>query len=489
MSPVKKVIGSDFELSNTFERSGERDGDGERAAQALLAEIPGLPRQQYLSGTAVEYGRRFLREFGGSAYIDCDHLEINLPEHTGSDQHGLLIHAGLRLARRAQVAVARQLRPGTRLNVLANCGDGRQSWGAHLNMLLAHDTFLDLHYRKPHLAGFFATHLVTSTLYTGQGQVGPANDRESCDFQLSQRADWFEEFSGQQTTQNRPLLNLRAEHHAADGLAREHIIYLDFVFNPIANLLRAGTCQLVLAMIEAGWADGALQLDDCVGAASAVSRDLGLKKRLTTAVRCRPMSALEIQQALANLAGEFVASGEAGDAVPHADKIVATWLETLQLLKERDVDRLAQRCDAWLKYLLLDRQRARKGLGWRSPQLKALDLMFASLDPDEGLFFQMARAGFVEGMPSDEEIDRALSEPPTDTRAYLRTHLLRLHGAAVSHMDWSYIDFRVRTSTHWWTGARLSLPDPRAFGRGQSEPILNGCQSLSEIVEAVNTIV
>lgn len=487
MSPVLKLIGADFELSNALVGAGRADGRVEEAARRLLAEIPGYPHRYSLGGSEIELGRRFLDGAGGSAYIDSGHLEINCPEHASSTQHALHIHAGLRIARRAQVAAAARLPHGTRLNVLANCSDRHRSWGSHLNMLVSEQAFHDILYRKPHLAGFFATHLVTSTIYAGQGQVGPGNGRTHCDFQLSQRADWFETFSSEQTMHSRPLLNLRAEHHAQDGLARLHIIYFDMLLAPTANFLKAGTTALVLAMVEAGWADPTLQLDDPLAAASQVSRDLSLRERLPTAVRGRAMSAVEIQAALAELAGEFVASGAADSVVPDAAQIVDAWRLTVELLRQRDLDALARRSDAWLKYLLLDRQRQRRGLLWRSADMQALDLLFASIDPDEGLFFRMAGDGVVEGMPTEQEIERCVHEPPEDTRAYLRAHVLRRFGEHVSNMDWSWMDFRLPHSRHWWSVARLPIPDPRCFGRAQSDPILNRCESLNELVEAVHT--
>src|SRR5262249_58614505 len=121
----------------------------------------------------------------------------------------------------------------------------------------------------------------------------------------------FEEFVGHQTTHRRPLLNLRDEPHAGDTLARMHIIYFDNVLCPIACYLKAGTTQLVLAMMECGWTDPSLLLDDPLGAAMAVSRDLSLKTPLRLAARNRSARAVEVQKAPADLAGGVRASGGA----------------------------------------------------------------------------------------------------------------------------------------------------------------------------------
>jgi proteasome accessory factor A len=486
MDPCVKVIGADFELANALTTADGWGGNVAEAARLLLVEIPGYPRQRW-GGSAIEWGRRFLRSCGGSAYIDSDHLEINLPEHTRAEDHAALLHAGLGLARAAQVAASRKLASGSRLNVLANVSDGHQSWGHHLNLMVGREFFHDLLYRKPHLAGFVATHLATAPLFTGQGQVGPGNHRSWCDYQLSQRADWFTEFASHDTMQQRGLLNLRDEPHAGARLARLHLIPFDLVLCPTANYLLTGTTQLVLAMAEAGWVDLGLLLDDPLAAFHAVSRDLSLRQPLAMAQRGRTWTAVDVQKALADRAGEFVTSGPVARAVPGAAAIVARWQQLLELLRQRDLAALARHCDWALKYLLLDRQVGRKGVSWRSPEMKCLDLRFASLDPEEGLFWRMAAAGQVEGMPAPEQVERFLQEPPDDTRAYLRAHVLRRYGDEVVTMNWDRIRFRVRTDRYWSTEAMLVMPDPAGFGRVESEPLLGRCESLHDLIEEIGT--
>src|SRR5262249_26335548 len=427
MDPCKKIIGCDFELANSLERDGRADGNVSEAAKLLLDEIRGYPRERGWGGSYLEWGRRFLEGNGGSAYIDSDHLEINLPEHTRATDHATVLHAGLRIARDAQVAAQAKLTRG-RINVMAAVSDGHESWGHHLNIMVSRRLFDDMFSRKPHLLGFFATHLATAAVFAGHGHVGPSNNRPACEYQLSQRADWFEELVGHQTTHDRPLLNLRDEAHAGRTLARMHIITFDNVLCPVANLLKAGTTQLVLAMAEAGWADPAAQLGDPLAASAEVSRDLTLKKPLPLVGRGRHASAVEVQRRLADLAGEFVASGECGDAVPGAAAVVSLWHDTLDRLARRDLEGPTGRSRRVVKALVADGFRGRRGLSWASPDVKCLDLLFSSLDPQEGLFWQMAAAGQVDNMPSAETVERYVAGPPDDTRAYLRAHALRRFG-------------------------------------------------------------
>jgi proteasome accessory factor A len=468
-----KVIGADFELANALAGAA---GDVREAAERLLDEIPGFPRAA-CGGPATERGRRFLAGNGGSAYIDLDHLEINLPEHTRAADHAAHVHAGLRIAETARQAASRKLPGGGRINVLAAVSDGRQSWGHHLNVLVRRRLFRDLFHHRPHVTGFLAAHLATATLYTGHGQAGAANGRAACDYQLSQRADWFEDMTAPQTTHQRPLLNTRDEPHAGEGLARLHLIFFDNVLSPVANFLKAGTTQLVLAMAEAGRADPRLLLYDALGSALEVSRDLSLKRPLPMAERGRSLTAVEVQRGLLERAREFVADGGARECVPDAEDILACWDQTLELL--------ARRCDWALKYLILDRRRGRHGGSWQSDAMRCLDLLFSSLDPAEGMFWQMAAAGQVEDMPAPGRVERFVREPPDDSRAYLRAHLLRRFGGDVEEMDWGHIRFRVPLGRHWSAVATLAMPDPAGFNRAAVEPVLRRCRTLHDAVEAL----
>src|SRR5262249_10831898 len=82
VEPCRKVLGADFELANALEGAGVPQGQSVwEAARRLLDELPGFPRTRRWGGTSIEWGRRFLAGNGGSAYVDSDHLEVNLPEH------------------------------------------------------------------------------------------------------------------------------------------------------------------------------------------------------------------------------------------------------------------------------------------------------------------------------------------------------------------------------------------------------------------------
>ena len=101
---VTKVLGSDFEFANSV--IGATTWSPRQAASSLLSEFRGYPRANR-GGTTIELGRRFLDSCGSSWYIDSDHLEGNLPEHTSAMDHPNVLHgAGFAQALPAEPADA-----------------------------------------------------------------------------------------------------------------------------------------------------------------------------------------------------------------------------------------------------------------------------------------------------------------------------------------------------------------------------------------------
>jgi proteasome accessory factor A len=119
--------------------------------------------------------------------------------------------------------------------------------------------------------------------------------------------------------------------------------------------------------------------------------------------------------------------------------------------------------------------------------MRCLDLFYASLDPREGLFLQLAAAGGVDAMPGAEQIERFVEQPPEETRAWLRAHVLRRFGGEVTDVDWGRIRFRTGKDSWWDDGLTLRLPDPAGFGRAAAEPLLERCGTARELVESAGT--
>lgn len=437
----------------------------------------GCSRQEAGAINSQDWGRKFLPCNGGCIYIDLGHIEMCLPEVLSATDHLAARHAMLRIVRDAQQKANARLDDGRQIQVLVNNSDGHgNSYGSHLNFLVSRRAFNNLIHRKPHQMLYLATFQASSIIFTGSGKVGSENNRPPVDFQLSQRADFFESVSGLPTTFFRPLVNTRDETLCGDRAqgddgspARLHVIFFDSTLCHVSSLLAVGVMQIMLAMIQRGWIQLGLLLDDPLLALLQWSHDPSLRRKARLACG-KDYTAIEVQMALADLAGRFIASGKADGIVPEAAMIHSLWTQTLQELRDRDMTRLSGKLDWALKYSILEQAVRKNGFGWDSPQLKHLDQMYANLNPGDGLYWAMERAGAVQKLVSDERVERFVHEPPADTRAFTRAQVLRNVGTrSVITVDWDEVRIKLPgREGAYWPGSRyytLPMHDPLKFTR------------------------
>ena len=510
---VPKLCGGDLELGNFMTGLAGTGCSGGIAARALLAEFDGLGDRGYAGpagtssfgslGTQVsgvpdygqvggttawssrDWGRKFLPTNGGCAYIDLDHLELCLPEVRSAVDHVTSWHAMLRLAQGAMDSANRRLPSGQQIHVHANNSDGlSQSYGGHLNILVSRRAWDCIFHEKLHYLLQLASFLVSSMVYAGQGKVGSENGRPAVPFQLSQRADFLESVVGEQTTYRRPIVNARDEPLVGRGLstvgdddpgrrfARLHVISLDTTLCHVAGVLKVGALQTVLAMIEAGEPFGHdVILDDPVGAVVRWSHDTSLSHRELT-VTGRHVSVVEHQRMYLDAAAACADRLGLSEHVAGLTEILEVWDDTLTRLQNRDFDSLSRRLDWVMKRSFLRRAVDRcPELNWASPQIKHLDHQFSSLDPTTGLYLQAERDGLVDLVASDAQINRFTRQPPTDTRAWTRSMVLRAVGDRVEHVNWDEV--RIRDDRGPWSETRtIRLPDPLGYTREWFERLL-----------------
>ena len=390
---VPKLCGADAELGNFVLGVQSPEGSSSIASRLLLREIGGLPQHgsDYACGGSTyagpdgvvdlepgevlrvsagvynpqDWGRKFLPQNGGCAYIDLNHLELCTPEVTSAYDYVAAWHAMLRIAAEAQRSANARLRPGLRIEVLVNNSDGLgNSYGSHLNFLLSRRLWDQIFRRRPHYMTCLASFQVSSIVITGQGKVGAENDTPQVNYQISQRADFFETLYGLQTTYRRPIVNTRDEPlcglpsygagqwnggtRPRSRLARLHVIFYDSNLCHVACLLKVGMMQIVLAMLEAGEVNPQLMLEDPLECVVRWSHDPSLAARSRTATG-RRLTAVELQLMFLEEAAKFVDRGGCEGCVPRAGEILALWADTLEKLRAGDLDALTGRLDWVLK--------------------------------------------------------------------------------------------------------------------------------------------
>src|ERR671931_1108458 len=260
---------------------------------------------RYLFRRVVSWGRssNVSRETGARLYLDVgSHPEYATPECDSI--YDVVVHdkAGERILGSLLMSAEQRLREeGIRGEVYLfknNTDSAGNSYGCHENYLVEREgdftKFTDV------LIPF----LVTRQIYAGAGKV--LQTARGAQFCISQRAEHIWEGVSSATTRSRPIINTRDEPHAdAERYRRLHVIVGDSNMNEVTTLLKVGSADIVLRMIESGAVMRDLTLENPIRAIREVSHDITGRRRVRLA-NGKEVSALEIQQEYFAKASEFI---------------------------------------------------------------------------------------------------------------------------------------------------------------------------------------
>lgn len=374
---------------------------------------------------------------GARYYVDHAHPEISTPEVTTAREALVWDRAAEEIVRASMEHVRSLLPDGGEIIVHKNNSDGKgNSYGCHENYLLARETPFG------RMASQITPHFVTRQVFCGAGKVGcelPGRPNDHVAYQLSQRADFFEEEIGLETTLKRPIVNTRDEPHAdAQKYRRLHVIVGDANMSEVATYLKVGTTAIVLAMIEDDELGDDWLLGNPVAAIRQVSHDPSLRQTIMLRDGSRA-TALEIQWGLLERARKYEQSHGldcVGEGIG-AD-VLAKW-ETVLAGLESDPASVANWVDWIAKQRLVEGYAARHDIEPGSPKLKAIDLQYHDLRVDRCLAL---RAG-LDTMVSEAEVADAMTDPPATTRAYFRGRCLQKFPDDVVAANWDSLVFDI----------------------------------------------
>ena len=110
----------------------------------------------------------------------------------------------------------------------------------------------------------------------------------------------------------------------------------------------------------------------------------------------------------------------------------------------------------------------------------------------------LEREGFIKGVAAgvntlehcatdqleDAEIERFVSGPPEDTRAWCRALLLRLAGRErIDHVDWDAIRFKQTDARGWTTYRTLTMPNPLRMTKAEAACAFQRGHTLDEVLD------
>jgi proteasome accessory factor A len=407
---------------------------------------------------------------GARFYVDHAHPEYSCPEVT--NVRDLVIHekAGERILEIARREANALLPDGSQMLIYKNNSDRKgNSYGAHENYLM--DRRTSFKQIVENLMPFF----VTRQVYSGAGKVGSENRSPRCDYQISQRSDFFETEVALDTMVKRPIINTRDEPHAdREKYRRLHVIVGDANLSEYTIYLRSGATALVLSMIEDGAIDKNLSLRDPVRSIKETSHDPSCRKELQLEEGKR-MTAVQIQAEYLEMAQRYVASRGAD---PMTKDVLTKWEHVIDCL-QRDPMELDGQIDWVMKKSIIEGFMERKSLDWDAPQVEMLDLQYHDLRPEKGLYYILERQGRAERIVTEEEIAAAILQPPDDTRAYFRGECLKRYGAAVFGVNWDSISFGVGEEPI----NRVLMAEPLKGTRAHVESLLETSVTAADLVK------
>ena len=416
---------------------------------------------------------------GARLYVDHAHPEFSAPETTNPLAATVWDKAGERIMA-AAATQAKAQPPHPNVNLYKNNTDNKgASYGNHENYLMRRDVaFADI---VRLLTPFF----VTRQVIAGAGRVGIGQDGRTAGFQISQRADFFEVEVGLETTLKRPIINTRDEPHAdPDKYRRLHVIIGDANLAEISTYLKLGTTSLVLAMIEDGWLDAHApdcSIDAPVQTLHEVSHDPSLQHKLRLR-NGQQMSAVHLQMLYAEQARAYVEHRCGSQIDPQTSDVLQRWESVLTRL-DTDPMSLASELDWVAKLQMLQGYRERDGLGWEHPRLGLVDLQYADVRPEKGLYNRLVAAGRMQRLVTEAQVQHAVTTPPTDTRAWFRGQCLAKFGPSIAAASWDSLIFELPGNRSL---QRIPMREPLRGTQAHVAALLQRCKSAAELVAALS---
>jgi proteasome accessory factor A len=404
----KRIVGLENEYGVTCTFRGQRRLSPDEVARYLFRRVVSWGRS---SNVFLKNGARLYLDVGSHpeyATPECDSLETLVAHDKAGERilEGLVVDAEKRLH---DEGIA-----GDIYLFKNNTDSAGNSYGCHENFLV------NRHGEFSRLADILIPFLVTRQLICGAGKV--LQTPRGAVYCVSQRAEHIWEGVSSATTRSRPIINTRDEPHAdAERYRRLHVIVGDSNMNEATTMLKVGSADLVLRMLEQGVVFRDLTLENPIRAIREISHDLTGTRAVRLAAG-RTASALDIQREYYQRAVDFV-ERTSGD--PSDKRVLELWGRTLDAVASQDLTLIEREIDWATKYRLIERYRAKNNLPLSSPRVAQLDLAYHDISRGRGLYYLLQRKGAVDRVVSDLAVFEAKSVPPQTTRAKLRGDFIK----------------------------------------------------------------
>jgi proteasome accessory factor A len=415
---------------------------------------------------------------GARLYVDHAHPEYSSPECRTPLEATLYDVAGEEIMRRALGIANDSLDPHQAITLYKNNSDGKgNSYGTHENYLVRRDL------EFAHLIRAMVPHFVSRQIVIGAGKVGAETEgalEKNPVFQLSQRAEFFEEIVGLETTLKRPIINTRDEPHSdAERFRRLHVIIGDANMSQVATFVKLGSTALLLAALEEfGPDDFPAMPRSPVHAVRAFAIDLTLREEVICDDE-RSRSAWDFQNELWNIACSYVerTGGSAVGEEHEVALILQQWREMLDGVRDNR-NAVADRVDWVAKLRVVEGYQARYDLRAHDAKLLAIDLQYHDLRASHSL---AQRVG-LRKLFNDVEVREAVHNPPPSTRAYFRGQCVARFPEEIVAANWDSVVFDLGEGPL----QRVPMLDPLRGTHALTSELLETSATASELLAALD---
>jgi proteasome accessory factor A len=410
---------------------------------------------------------------GARFYVDHAHPEYAAPEVVNPIDITKWDLAGEQIMKVAVALDAKEF-PEDKIRVFKNNVDNKgSSYGTHENYQMNRST------QFSKIVAGLTPHFITRQIFCGAGRIGIGQKSENIGYQISQRADYIEAHVGLETTMKRPIINTRDEPHADPKISRRlHVIIGDANMSDFANILKVGSTALVISMIEDGFVDfDEVDLLNPVGVVKDISHDLDMKNIYLTNSG-KKFSAIDIQEWYLEKSKLYLSQIGYDN---NSRQVIDFWEQAVSGLKNNKED-LADRVDWIAKLALINRYQEKEILSLKDDLIQSLDFKYSEITSDDGIAQVLRRKNFLKQYLDASEVDKAISEPPTDTRAWFRGKALSKFSTSIAAASWDSLILDIDKNQPLF---RISTTDPLKGTKSLTGEIISQSDTALDLVNSI----
>jgi len=136
-----------------------------------------------------------------------------------------------------------------------------------------------------------------------------------------------------------------------------------------------------------------------------------------------------------------------------------------------------------MKLHLLTNYMERRGSSWDDPRIAMMDLQYHDIRPEKGLYYVLERGGAARRMLMEEDIVRAIDDPPEDTRAYFRGQCLKKFKHQIFGVNWDSISFNLGDGPI----KRIMMEEPTRGTKRHVQQLLDRSETAADLVANIVT--